>query len=143
MDVTIRDARTEDAQRLAALLDQLGYPASVGAVARRARLLAASDSDRLLVAELAGEVVGLAILHVGLAIEHDRPVAKLGAIVVDERHRRRGIGEALVRAVEAEARARDCYVLFLTTAERRLDAHAFYGRLGFHETGRRFVKPLE
>ena len=139
----IRDARTDDAPRLAALVEQLGYPASAEAVARRLELLRASASDHVVVAELDGDVVGLAIVHVSLAIEYDRPAAKLSAIVVDERHRRRGIGEALVRAVEAEARARDCCLFFLTTAERRRDAHAFYCRLGFRETGRRFAKPLE
>jgi hypothetical protein len=30
--------------------------------------------------------------------------------------------------------------LFLTTAERRSDAHAFYERLGFERTGRRYAK---
>jgi hypothetical protein len=33
-------------------------------------------------------------------------------------------------------------VLFLTTAARRADAHDFYRRLGFEETGLRFAKPL-
>jgi hypothetical protein len=30
--------------------------------------------------------------------------------------------------------------LFLTTAERRADAHAFYESVGFERTGRRYVK---
>jgi GNAT superfamily N-acetyltransferase len=63
--------------------------------------------------------------------------------VVDERHRRRGIGEVLVAAVEREARARGCVLLFLTTAERRADAHAFYRRIGLEETGRRFARRLD
>jgi GNAT superfamily N-acetyltransferase len=142
VDVTIRDARTEDAQPLAALLEQLGYPAPAEAVARRLELLRASDSDHVFVAEVDGQVVGLAGLHVSLALEYDRPAAKLSAIVVDERHRRCGIGEALVRAVEVEACIRDCCLIFLTTAERRRDAHAFYRRLGFGATGRRFAKIL-
>jgi GNAT superfamily N-acetyltransferase len=63
--------------------------------------------------------------------------------VVDERVRRRGVGAALMRAVEQEARARGCVLLFLTTAERRDDAHAFYRGIGLEETGRRFAKRLE
>jgi ribosomal protein S18 acetylase RimI-like enzyme len=104
--------------------------------------LAASKSDRLVVAELDGEVVGLASLHVSLSVEYDEPAAKLSAIVIDERHRRRGVGEALVTALEAEARERGCGLIFLTTAERRKEAHSFYRRLGFQETGRRFAKSL-
>jgi N-acetylglutamate synthase-like GNAT family acetyltransferase len=140
--VEIRDARPEDAAALARLIDQLGYPTSAEAVAARLQRLEASPADRLFVAELDGEVVGAASLHVSLTLEYDEPVAKLSAIVVDERHRRGGIGEALARAVETEARAQGCCLVFLTTAERRADAHAFYRRLGYEETGRRFAKPL-
>jgi GNAT superfamily N-acetyltransferase len=138
----IRDARPEDAEALAALIGQLGYPTSADAVARRLARLDASDADRVVVAELGAEVVGLASLHASLSVEYDEPAAKLGALVVDERYRRRGVGEALVAEMEAEARRRGCCLIFLTTAERRAEAHEFYRRVGFEETGRRFAKPL-
>ena len=141
MPPTIRDARLEDSASIAALLGQLGYPTHAEAVAARVeRLLAAAD--RLVVAEVDGEVVGLADVHVSPSLEHDRPAAKLAALVVDERHRGGGIGRALVAAMEAEARAWGCEVLFLTTAERRADAHAFYERVGLAYTGRRYAKTL-
>jgi hypothetical protein len=44
--------------------------------------------------------------------------------------------------MEAEARARRCELLFLTTAARREDAHDFYHRVGLEETGKRFAKSL-
>jgi GNAT superfamily N-acetyltransferase len=125
------------------LIGQLGYPTSVEAVARRVERLRSSNADRLVVAELDGEVVGLASLHTSLSVEYDAPAAKLSAIVVDELHRRHGIAEALLVAMEAEARRRGCCLIFLTTAERRKDAHAFYRRSGFEETGRRFAKRLD
>jgi N-acetylglutamate synthase-like GNAT family acetyltransferase len=138
----IRDALPEDAEALAALIGQLGYPTTAEAVARRVAQLEASEADSIVVAEADGEVVGLASLHTSLSVEYDEPAAKLSAIVVDESHRRCGIGEALVAAMEAEARERGCRLLFLTTAARRADAHDFYRRLGFEETGLRFAKPL-
>ena len=143
LELTIRDARPDDAQAVSKLLDQLGYPAAPAAVRRRIERLAGSAADRLVVAELDGAVVGLANLHVSLSLEYDEPAAKLAAIAVDREHRRRGIGQALVGAMEAEARARGCGLIFLTTAERRKDAHAFYRRIGFEETGRRFAKRLD
>jgi GNAT superfamily N-acetyltransferase len=141
--LTIRDARAEDASALTRLLDQLGYATDDEAVSRRLERLERSGSDRLFVADLGGEVVGLAGIHVSPSLEHDADAAKVSAIVVDEAHRRQGIGEALMDAVEREARARRCGLLFLTTAERRADAHEFYRRLGLEETGRRFAKALE
>jgi N-acetylglutamate synthase-like GNAT family acetyltransferase len=142
VDLRIRDAEREDAEAVAALIGQLGYPTSAEAVARRLARLAASEADSCLVAQLDGEVVGLASIHRSLSLEYEDPAAKLSALIVDARYRRRGIGEALVSASEAEARKRGCCLMFVTTAERRADAHAFYRRVGFEETGRRFAKQL-
>jgi GNAT superfamily N-acetyltransferase len=140
--LTIRDACPGDAEALVALVGQLGYPTSADAVRERVERLSSSDTDRLVVAELDGEIVGLASLHTSLSIAYDSPAAKLSAIVVDERHRRGGIGQALVEEMEREAERQGCYLVFLTTAGRREGAHAFYERIGFEETGRRFSKRL-
>ena len=138
---TVRDARAEDAPAIAELLEQLGYPADAEAVRGRMQRLAGAG-DRLVVAEVDGDVVGVADLHVSPSLEHDEPAGKLAALVVDEGHRGGGIGRALVEAMEAEARTRGCAVFFLTTAERRADAHAFYERVGLDYTGRRYAKRL-
>jgi N-acetylglutamate synthase-like GNAT family acetyltransferase len=140
--MTIRDAEPTDAAALVRLLEQLGYPAGQDAVLRRLERFDASAADRLFVAEFDGEVVGLAGIHVSPSLEHDGDAAKVSAIVVDEAFRRRGVGRALLDAVETEARARGCRLVFLTTAERRREAHEFYRRAGWEETGRRFSKAL-
>jgi GNAT superfamily N-acetyltransferase len=142
VNLVIRDAQSGDSPALARLIGQLGYPTSAQAVARRIGRLRSSPADRLVVADMDGEAVGLATLHISLSVEFDEPAAKLSAIVVDHLHRGRGIGEALVAEIEAEARRRGCCLIFLTTAEHRQDAHAFYRRIGFEETGRRFAKSL-
>jgi len=141
VDATIRDAHAADAEAIAALLTQLGYPTDADAVEGRLERLAVVG-DRVLVADVDGRPVGLAHLQVTPAIEHERPVAKLGALVVDEAWRGTGVGRALVRAVEEEARLRGCGFLYLTTSERRADAHAFYERAGFEHMGRRYTRTL-
>jgi len=139
--LTIRDAGAADAEAIANLLSQLGYSTDAGLVPARLERLAIVG-DRVVVAEADGEVAGLAHLQVTPTIEHDRPVAKIGALVVEESHRGTGVGRALVDALEVEARGRGCDVLFLTTAERRDDAHLFYERVGFAHTGRRYSRTL-
>jgi GNAT superfamily N-acetyltransferase len=140
--VTIRNARAADAEAIATLLGQLGYSTEPETVpSRLERLLIVGD--RVVVAELDEEVVGLAQLHVSPTIEHEQPAAKVSALVVDESHRGKGVGRALVDAMEAEARARRCVLLFLTTSARREDAHEFYRRVGLEETGKRFTKMLD
>lgn len=141
MAPTIRDASAADAGGLAGLLSQLGYPTTPEAVEARLERLRLVG-DRVVVADVDGRPVGLAHLQVTPAIERDRPAAKIGALIVDDAHRGRGIGRALVETMEAEARARGCELLYLTTAERRDNAHAFYERLGLEYTGRRYARTL-
>jgi GNAT superfamily N-acetyltransferase len=139
--VRIRDALPEDAEALARLLGQLGYPAEREAVGRRLRRLSEAG-DEVVVAELEGRIAGLAQLQVSPALEYDGDAAKLAALVVDESHRGEGVGRALVEATEMRARARGCVLLYLTTAEHRADAHAFYRSVGLEHTGRRYAKRL-
>jgi GNAT superfamily N-acetyltransferase len=141
MDLTVRDARAADADDIALLLEQLGYPSGASAVQARLERLAIVG-DRVVVAEVDGRAVGVAHVQVSPALERERPVAKIGALVVDEEHRSQGVGRALLRAVEDEARARGCGLLFVTTSESRDDAHAFYERTGLEHAGRRYVRTL-
>ena len=141
MPLTVRDAQDGDAVDVARLLGQLGYPADAGDVLPRLERLRIAG-DRVVVAELDGRVAGLAHLQVSPAIEYDAPAAKLGALVVDAACRGIGVGRALVAELESEARRRGCSVFFLTTSERRDDAHSFYERLGLEHTGRRYGRVL-
>jgi N-acetylglutamate synthase-like GNAT family acetyltransferase len=138
----IRDARAADSPAIAELLRQLDYPTEPSAVTSRLERLAIVG-DRVVVAEVDGHVVGVAHLHASPTLERERPAAKIGALVVDKEHRGRGIGRALLAALETEARARRCSLVFLTTAERREGAQEFYERVGFRESGKRFARDLE
>jgi GNAT superfamily N-acetyltransferase len=140
--VAIRDAQPADAQGIAILLGELGYPSKPPDVARRLQRIVSDASSRLFVADVDGDIAGLAGLHVLPLVEHDDIGCMLTAMVVGERYRRRGIGRELLAAVEREARSRGCSRLVLGSADRRADAHALYESLGFEATGRRFVKAL-
>jgi GNAT superfamily N-acetyltransferase len=141
VDLTVRDAQQGDRVAIADLLRQLGYPTDANTVEARLQRLAVVG-DRVIVAEVEGRVVGLAHLQVSPAIEYDRPAAKIGALVVDGEHRGLGVGRSLLRALEDEARLRGCELMFLTTSERRDDAHAFYESVGLEQSGRRYGRIL-
>lgn len=92
----------------------------------------ADPNQFLCVAEDGAEVVGT------LQLSFIRGLSRNGArraIVeaVRVRRDRRGerIGEAMLAWAVAEARARECAVVQLTTDKKRTDAHRFYDRLGF------------
>jgi GNAT superfamily N-acetyltransferase len=138
----IRDARPGDADHVAALLDDLGYPASPAQAAARLERLMADPASRVLVAEVDGAVVGLVATHLVPRLDDDRPSCRVLAMVTARRHRRAGIATALMAAAERDAQARGACRLGLSSGDWRPDAHALYERLGFESNGRSFVKPL-
>jgi GNAT superfamily N-acetyltransferase len=64
-------------------------------------------------------------------------------LVTDEAWRSSGVGVALLRHLEAEARARDCSGIELESGSHRTRAHRFYFREGFVITGFSFKKELK
>ncbi|HXD49177.1 MAG TPA: GNAT family N-acetyltransferase [Gemmatimonadaceae bacterium] len=137
---TIREALASDAQALAELCAQLGYPTNADVIPARLARLDADPNVRTLVATMDGMVVGLATVHIRHTINHEPPLGQLTLLVVDERVRARGVGRALVAAAEAWVRERGCRRFVVTTALHRTDAHAFYEKLAFKHTGRRYGK---
>lgn len=139
--MTIRPAEREDAQRLAALLDQMGYPAAPEEVEQRLGGFDHADR-RLLVAIEEGKVAGLIAFQLLVPFERPEPQCRISTLVVDERYRRRGIAAALLAEAEEFARDRGCFRLEVTTRPTRAAAAALYERLGFEERPRRLVKAL-
>jgi N-acetylglutamate synthase-like GNAT family acetyltransferase len=138
----IRAANAGDAAALVPLLTELGYPSGEDAVARRLATLAADDASEVWIAERDGTVVGLVSTYVNALVTRDAPLCRITAMVVPEAQKGTGVGRALIEQVEAHARERGCDRIEVTSAERRVDAHAFYEHLGFENTSRRFIKEL-
>lgn len=139
----IRRAEIRDAEELAGLTSQLGYPTTADQTRERMQRLDDLRRGRVLVAEADGRVMGW--IHV--AAEHcleAEPWAEVRGLVVDERWRGRGVGTELIRHAEAWAREEGLALLRLRTNVVRERAHEFYRRLGFRQlkTQHVFVKEL-
>ena len=129
--IRIRAAGAEDRLVVQELLHQLGYVFTAEEVQARLNLLAASDTDPVLLATQDGKVVGLIAMHFATMLHKREPVAQIAALVVRDGVRGAGIGKALVDAGGNLARQSGCGVLELRTASARTEAHAFYRKLGF------------
>lgn len=141
--ISIRDARRDDADAVRALLGELGHrPESLGHVEDALTEIASDTRAVVLVAELEGEVVGLVSGAASRVLEYPAPQLRISAIAVSAAHRRRGIGEALVRAMEGRAAALGCFRVELTSARSLVGAHAFWRAVGYDEVGLRFVRRL-
>lgn len=140
--LAIRDAILEDSTAIANLLGELGYPSLTDGVRQRlARMLHGEDS-RVFVAERSAKVLGVLGLHRLPVLTSVNDVAMIVALVVTAKARRTGVGRTLLARAEDEARVWRCGRIIVTTAEHRAEAHAFYERVGYEYTGRRFAKTI-
>jgi GrpB-like predicted nucleotidyltransferase (UPF0157 family)/GNAT superfamily N-acetyltransferase len=138
----IRGARSSDAEAVAALLGDLGYPTDADdAAAQLGRVLDRDDAG-VLVYDDGGGPVGLITYHVFDLIYRPRPQCRITALAVSAQRRREGIARALLDAVQAIARERGCFRVELTTRPDRADALGFYEACGFAERRHRLVKQL-
>lgn len=125
----IRRAAASDAAELARLTAQLGYPASEAAIGARLMRMIDSPDDCLLVAEdPSGKLAGWIHGFLSQLLESDYRV-EIGGLLVDEAHRRNGIGRRLVRAVDDWAVA-----VSVRCREGRAESHKFYESLLFRHT---------
>ncbi|HEX2654596.1 MAG TPA: GNAT family N-acetyltransferase [Xanthobacteraceae bacterium] len=92
----------------------------------------ADPNNRLLVAELDGEIIGTLQLTFipGLSrvgAEH----AQIEAVRIASHLRGKGFGKQLIAAVIDIIRKRGCAIVQLSSSNSRTDAHRFYQQLGF------------
>ena len=84
------------------------------------------------VADVDGQVVGV----VGAGFGEFGGSAALTSLWVDPRFRGRGVGTALIQAVEEWARGKDLTQVLLWVTEANSSAEHLYAHLGFMRTGR-------
>ena len=110
------EATAPDAWGQAQLAEELAYAGAGGAA-------------RLYVAELDGPVAGLAAFQLAAG------EASLNTLAVAPAVRRRGVGEALLRAALASLRAQGAQFCFLEVRAGNRPALALYQKLGFARVG--------
>jgi len=141
---TLRAATAADAEALASLSDQLGYPADASAIVRRLDGIAAHDAGVVLVAVGAqGAISGFAHVQPRRLLIAE-PFAELVALVVAEAARGQHVGSALLAAAEAWAREQGLVNMRVRSNVIRERAHGFYLREGYAEKKRQavFLKQL-
>lgn len=136
----IRAVAAGDAAVVAVLLGELGYPTDAAQAAVRLERLARDARAIALVALRDDAVCGLATVHAHDALNRDEPAVQLTLLVIAAAARGSGVGRALVGAAEDWAQRHGACRLVVTTAAHRAGAHAFYERLGYTLTGKRYAR---
>ena len=117
-----------DADALARLADELGYPSTPAQIALR--FAALPEDHRVWVARANGVVVGWIHAYVARHVVLD-PYVEIGGLVVADGHRGKGVGPLLIDQASAWARALGCDRVGVHSNVLRTDAHRFYEREGF------------
>jgi GNAT superfamily N-acetyltransferase len=135
--VHVRDALPEDAEVLVAMWQRntdagtrLAEP-SVDSAERSIGHLALDPGQRLLLAELDHQVVGVAhLMRTPVSPLHEETTVRVGHMLVDCEHRRRGIGRALLAEAVAWADEKQSQHLLVVVSAAAREANRFLARLG-------------
>ena len=136
-DVRFEQAKASDLPRLVELLGILfESEAEFSADAEKQRvalqaILADTGKGKIYVAREGRQVVAMASLLYTISTAEGGKAAIFEDLVVAPEHRKRGIGEALLKHVVAEARAEGVLRITLLTDMQNERAQAMYRRVGF------------
>jgi len=129
--VEVRAACKNDAEAVARLAGELGYPSTVAQIRERLDLIDGEPQHATFVAVAGGgAVVGWIQLSRMCSLVSD-PRAEITGLIVDSMHRGDGVGRLLVERGEAWAREQRLATMGVRSNVVREGAHRFYLRLGY------------
>ena len=131
VEMTIRRMSEADAEAVAQLLGELGYPSDAEAVRRRLRAIDPAD---LVVVAVSPADVPLGFIHARLSrsLETETRVL-IVALVVSTQARRAGIGRRLIAEVERWAATTEAEAIVVRSSTSRDAAHEFYPAAGYEK----------
>lgn len=143
----LRDLKATDVEAIFEInQESLGYSFSPEETASQLARLSHDSHHFLLGYEDADSHALLGYIH---AEVYESLYSKAGfnilALAVSPQAQGHGIGKALLQGLEQEAKRRDYGFIRLNSADHRLDAHAFYEKVGYtcDKVQKRFIKLIK
>jgi ribosomal protein S18 acetylase RimI-like enzyme len=131
--MNLRPAAPDDAEAIAALFTDEGYPAGPSDIETRLARFRPPDAA-VIVAEHEGALLGFIAIHALPRFEHGDSIVRILALVVDAGARERGVGRALIGEAERMGAERGAAFVELTAGHHRPDARHLYESLGYDAT---------
>jgi GNAT superfamily N-acetyltransferase len=129
-DITTRPADSTDAEAIATLFTDEGYPAGPSDIVERMTRFG-SPHSRVLIAEHDGSVLGFIAVHALPRFEHDDRILRVLALVVDAGARERGVGHLLMTEAERIAGELGAAFVEVTAGHHRPEARRLYESMGY------------
>jgi GNAT superfamily N-acetyltransferase len=136
---TLRPAAPDDAERIAALFTDEGYPAGTTDIVDRLARFSTPES-RVVVADHDGELIGFIAVHVVPRFEHDDRIVRVLALVVDAGARDRGVGHRLMAEAERIGAEVGAAFVEVTAGHHRPDAFRLFETLGYDPTATAYLR---
>jgi len=142
--IIVRDLVFDDIAQLTLLINELGYPTSVDEMGNRFKTISSHPDYKTIVAVANDEIVGVSGLCKGMFYEMSGMYMRILVFVVKRGWHKQGIGKQLIRASEYWAVEQGLNTVLVNSGNRdeRIDAHAFYKRMGYAVKSSGFVKYL-
>jgi len=139
-DFVFREAKHSDLHNLLGLLHQLSppkdaekSPGSDGLLQVLGKIIS-DENHFIFVLEKEGRLVGTATLLLQMNLSHaGRPYAHIENVVIDEKHRGKGVGKKILGHLVEKAKERNCYKIILHCKKDK--GMPFYKKCGLRETG--------
>jgi GNAT superfamily N-acetyltransferase len=128
--LTVRPATSADAEVIASLFTDEGYPAGPSDIVARLGHFGA-DESRVIVAEHEGTVLGFIAIHAIPRFEHDDRILRIVALVVDPGARERGVGRTLIAEAERIGVELGAAFAEITAGHHRPEARRLYEAVGY------------
>jgi ribosomal protein S18 acetylase RimI-like enzyme len=128
--VTLRSATPDDADTIASLFTDEGYPAGPSDIVERLERFA-SPYSRVVVAEHEEALIGFIAVHAMPRFEHDDRILRILALVVDAGARERGVGRTLMAEAERIGVELGAAFVEITAGHHRPEARHLYEQLGY------------
>ncbi len=128
--IALRLAEPTDAESIAALFTDEGFPAGPTDIVSRLERFATQEA-RVVVAEHDGALLGFIALCALPRFEHDDRIIRIVALVVDAGARERGVGRTLMAEAERIGGELGAAFIEVTAGHHRPDARHLYESLGY------------
>jgi GNAT superfamily N-acetyltransferase len=128
--IAMRLAQPSDAEAIATLFTDEGYPAGPSDIVTRLGRFATPEA-RVIVAEHEGVILGFIAIHALPRFEHDDWIVRILALVVDAGARERGVGRSLMAEAERVGRELGAAFIEVTAGHHRPEARQLYESLGY------------
>ncbi|RZK77614.1 MAG: GNAT family N-acetyltransferase [Pedobacter sp.] len=138
----IRNVKSGDSEKIAILLDQLGYHTERIALKNRIDQLLNDVNHCLVAGEDDNGMIAVMSVHFVPQIALNGEIAIISYIAVDATSRGEGMGTALEEYCVWLAKKRNCEMIQLHCDQRRTQAHKFYEKQGYTESPKYFSKKL-